>query len=786
MNTFNLDSVSSLFSDDASAFDIQPSISFHAGQSVLFPGHSERDMDNFESDVLGHGSTTLSGTIYTGQEQHNVQTDVATTVRRYEQTSVSTAPGPRSGVFSSAAVQALLGKIRQLEASQQVVWFSRMKQQLDSLWNAAYVHSADQQVFRRAHCVGGFTSSKGVAVALHVQVLVTFLTEKQTCWACILHREKCLKALRWQLQDFAHGQRCFAKAATNRARQVIGVDQEWEIIRRGFRARIRTLLLSLLKLTVQFIEHLQSWRSALWRPRPFIFRGSNYAKKIAFDTQWLTRENVHQLLREINVPKDEVLICTTFSSPQAWATSPPTQNDWMLTLGSATAASHLPASIAVLERIAAALSCLGLERNVQRNYRKEQDSLKRRKMYLPMMRWRLEEPGNEDTKSRLFRRQVQVEKAARRRLQAIRKQREAARVSLAAQGSFGRSAGISQGAHSVEQWEPMRGDDRQNQDDAAIDEYGYYDEAPGQTARVGGSDWAADFPPALPAAKEEQWTQDHQEEHWAGDQYVYRGEAASALQPDKEPSTIDTGMIGADGWADAEVEQEARPAELPETTGRNAPPSDDSDSDNDDAVPGHVLRKDAARAARAAPLAPAPPEARAHRRVLSSDNLQSPQGPEHEQEGHQLLQGAQSAAPQNEFGFEEAEYREVGEGGVPPEEDVEQGANEVQYDEWGGYYDEWGGYTDADGVYYDPSTQQGGGIAGPMDASVYDMEAAQGYDTQPLRRDDDQGLDYTGQAESGDHGGAYEEGGDHGGAFEEGGDHGGAYEEGGDQGGWYE
>ncbi len=585
--------------------DMPPNIHLHADRKLVFGNGRQSNAGTLQKDAVGLEAADWDDASFTSNDTPASHTSPGL---KFRQDTVTTAAGPRSMTFlQSPAVRLLLQKLRRLEPNAQLRWFGRMKEQLSNLWTAAFVHSADQQLFRRAHCIGGYTPSKGAAVAMHTQVLVVYLTEKQTCWACILHREKCLKALRWQLREFANAQRAYAQIVAARSRPVIGVDQEWDTIRRGFRARVRTLLLSLLKLSIQFLEHVQQWRAALWRPQPFLFRGANYSKKIAFDTQWLQRENVQQLLKQINVPRDEIHICTLFSSSDIWLSDPSKAGPkhWTKSVLDATRTSNIPPDSTVLARISNALHQLSCERSKQRRYRQELQELQQKRMYIPTMRWRLQDPGDEDVRSRLFRKKAKAEKEANLRLQQIREERRSKRAADAARGSFANS---SHQSSSAALWASI-GDESSKSGNAASASdqglgYEYYQEdhfaGPAETGQ-GASSGAA---------------QTQTEPHWAGEQYMQYSDTANQDEfvSDEQHPSQPKGSVEVIGSQAEELPRAAvEPAEHFVTADA------ESDSEQDDVVPHHKPAKK--RVPRKPPATPAPPAARAHRRVLSSDHM---------------------------------------------------------------------------------------------------------------------------------------------------------------------
>ena len=745
MQTATAERSQSLWSDISETFDQFPELHSHTGDAVVFPDGADLRIDSNSLQTLrasenpAHTAARLplyNSSAYTIPSMFVAGSTVQATM----------APGARfAALLGSAAVQELSQTLHKLVPNRQILWFGRLKQQLYSLWGAAFVRSADQQLFRRAHCVGGYTHSKGIAVALHVQVLSLYLTEKQICWACILHRENCLKALRWQLKEFASAQRSYNRAAAKRPRPAIGVDHEWETIRRGFRARIRTLLLSLLKLTVQFIEHLSNWRKALWRPRPFFFRGGNYAQKIAFDTQWLARSNIKQTLREINVPRDELDVCSMFSCQIVWSSTTESQmnvQDWKIMLQKATAVGNLPADGNILSRIAEALSSLSGESVRQRKYQLELEVLSKRNMYIPMLRWRLQDPGDGDVESALFRRKAAAEREARARLNLIRAKLQAQRTQSGLRGCSNATPAHSTISSSkrgesshvqnfdtqnlVEKLQGNELDCLQMESESgldladlhSLDEYAYY-----------GAEFERQYP-SFQAAAARTTSVDaaggaySEGGHWAGGQYSLH-EPHDKLPGDKE-ERLDLG----DG-SFSQVSHEARPAQLPEdllsaVAGESARLSSATSSDNDDVVPAPKVLQRPRTVARKAPCGPAPPEARAHRRFLPVGDTSVPaSGNEGNYSTHAVAAaGTQSTdlpttethkahtipnewhdTAQELQNFDDPEFMHAdGVEGLATDD----AGFEAQYDEWGGCYDQWGGYTDADGVYYEPAENEEG------------------------------------------------------------------------------
>jgi hypothetical protein len=186
-------------------------------------------------------------------------------------------PGPSAGrgrgkskkrLLSGLAARQFVRKFRKLPPPRQSRWFVRAKAQLEQLWEEAAVVDRDRSFFRRAHCYGAFTISKAVAVAMHLQLLTVHCKSKAFVVSLILQRERCIAATKDEIREFhvVWEKRQVRLASSARAvataphlqfvfplqryyktleRPIIGRDEEFEVVRKEQRIRLRALLLSL-------------------------------------------------------------------------------------------------------------------------------------------------------------------------------------------------------------------------------------------------------------------------------------------------------------------------------------------------------------------------------------------------------------------------------------------------------------------------------------------------------------------------------------------------------------
>lgn len=76
---------------------------------------------------------------------------------------------------------------------------------------------------------------------------------------------------------------------------------------------IKRCLLQLQHVSCTVIRSIKAWRERLWRPQPFVYRGSNYLTKMKTDMNFLKSKSVERILDTVPIaPRD--LICVLFDT----------------------------------------------------------------------------------------------------------------------------------------------------------------------------------------------------------------------------------------------------------------------------------------------------------------------------------------------------------------------------------------------------------------------------------------------------------------------------------------
>lgn len=74
------------------------------------------------------------------------------------------------------------------------------------------------------------------------------------------------------------------------------------------------------------VRLIKMWRDGLWRPQPFVYKGSNYLIKMKTDTSFLQSKSVQRILKSI--PLDEnALACVTFPPSHPESSGGESEND---------------------------------------------------------------------------------------------------------------------------------------------------------------------------------------------------------------------------------------------------------------------------------------------------------------------------------------------------------------------------------------------------------------------------------------------------------------------------
>lgn len=641
--------------------------------------------------------------------------DSSSAAHRHQHPLPETAPcqssGPSAAPPRGIALKAFAHAFEHLDSKRQLMWFSRAKEQLERLWQCAHVAQADRQLFRKAHCLGGMTVSKALALALHLQVLVLHMQSKTSAWATLVEREKCLKLLRSKLQAFSEAKAAYERVAAQRPRPAIGQDDEWHTIRRTFRAQVRVMLLSLLRLTISFTEHLREWRTTLWRPQPFLWRGRNYVEKMARDTKWLVHKQFDQVWKAMNVPADEVSVCAALCAEE-YGRHAPTQpaqatelgkevntpgegrlaheqdDSELLTfkdkvgkcrvsIGNRLKLSTLPVDSATVERIDAALCVIADEHALQRRLRDETKELAERGAFVPIMRWRLKHPGNERLALQIARRR-EARQAAVAAVEPTEQEHEP-------------SPEAQQTAAETSPRPRVESADRSDAHGAVEGRpFGSQRSQPGAEAS----------PASSTGSPEDHVTPRHS---WAP-----LHAASSPLSPD-----------GDDGMFFVQTPK-ARSSYLPSESSGSSPGRNRVDEEHYQASP---TWRDGERRE-----APATWQSEEQQQVATSasgaelhDTQPAAEAPGSQHDGQDMYttevpEWGQVAADEGEYEEWEAEHAAQEEwqgeadGPLPDEQEGGWGDEaewEGEWDEHGGFTDEHGGYTDAEGNYYPPEEAAG-------------------------------------------------------------------------------
>jgi hypothetical protein len=89
-----------------------------------------------------------------------------------------------------------------------------------------------------------------------------------------------------------------------------GIDKEKQL-----QHEIKSSLFKLQQVSCNVIKMIRSWREGLWRPQPFMYRGTNYLIKMNTDMNFLKSKSVHRILDSIPIEHQD-LICVLFDTSE--------------------------------------------------------------------------------------------------------------------------------------------------------------------------------------------------------------------------------------------------------------------------------------------------------------------------------------------------------------------------------------------------------------------------------------------------------------------------------------
>ncbi|KAA0163174.1 hypothetical protein FNF28_04399 [Cafeteria roenbergensis] len=211
---------------------------------------------------------------------------------------------------------------------------------------------------------------------------------------------------KWRARGVEHSSLAALKAGSEAAAApTFAAAGELSVEERRFaikhRVRVRALMLHTLRHTLAACEGIVRWRSTMWRPHAFLWRGKNLLRTVRKDLEFLARDPAASVLARLHVPQDELDVLLAFWRPPslrpegaAPSASAPAGTDFGSVLGLCNR-GLLPPDLRLVARVDRALAVVHSEQGLQKRLARETELLESKGLFVPVLRWRLAEPHTE-------------------------------------------------------------------------------------------------------------------------------------------------------------------------------------------------------------------------------------------------------------------------------------------------------------------------------------------------------------------------------------------------------
>ncbi len=211
---------------------------------------------------------------------------------------------------------------------------------------------------------------------------------------------------KWRARGVEHSSLAALKAGSEAAAApTFAAAGELSVEERRFaikhRVRVRALMLHTLRHILAACEGIVRWRSTMWRPHAFLWRGKNLLRTVRKDLEFLARDPAASVLARLHVPQDELDVLLAFWRPPslrpegaAPSASAPAGTDFGSVLGLCNR-GLLPPDLRLVARVDRALAVVHSEQGLQKRLARETELLESKGLFVPVLRWRLAEPHTE-------------------------------------------------------------------------------------------------------------------------------------------------------------------------------------------------------------------------------------------------------------------------------------------------------------------------------------------------------------------------------------------------------